>query len=72
MHVQSKGSVPHVCYNSVFVFGYNFTIRAFSYQFVQGIAQAAVFIQDEEAPLPFLTTKHREQSHHIAAVSTEC
>lgn len=33
-----------------------------SYQFVQSEAQAAVFIQDEEAPLPFLTRRHSRQN----------
>lgn len=34
-----------------------------SYQFIQSKAQAAVFVQDEEAPLPFLTSRHSKQNH---------
>lgn len=36
---------------------------AFSHQFIQGEAQAAMFIQDKEASLPFLTLKDRKQNH---------
>lgn len=43
------------------------SVAVSSYQFIQGEAQAAVFIQDEEAPLPFLTSRHSKQQNHYSS-----
>lgn len=43
-----------------------YTVFLFSYQFIQGEAKAAIFIQDEKATLPFLTLKHNKQNHYFS------
>lgn len=43
------------------------SVAVSSYQFIQSEAQAAVFVQDEEAPLPFLTSRHSKQQNHYSS-----
>lgn len=54
------GLTVHSVLCFMFAFVCNFSICAVSHQLIQSEAQAAILVQDKEAPLPSLTMKDRK------------